>query len=139
MWDVKSGVLIKEITTPTQVNDIKFSTDQRLVFWKDMQGPNFFVHELETGRHLATFTSDQPIAPQVYNVINNHVVIGATGSIHPIIFHLREGNSEATAVESSVFEDGSDLSKTFVYDVTVLPPDPRDVDTDKDDDKGQAC
>jgi WD40 repeat protein len=140
MWDMKSGECVKEIITVAQVNEIKPSVDQRLVFWKDMQGPNFFVHELESGRNLASFTSDQPIAPQVFSVINNHVVIGATGSIDPVIFCLRQGNEFGTTpVGSSVFEDGSDVTKTFVYDVNTLPPDPHDVDNDKDDDKGQAC
>jgi hypothetical protein len=76
----------------------------------------------------------------VFSVINNHVVIGATGSIDPVIFCLRQGNEfGTTSVGSSVFEDGSDVTKTFVYDVNTLPPDPHDVDNDKDDDKGQAC
>ena len=141
MWDMKTGDRIKEITTVTHVSDIKVSDDQSLVFWKDMQGPNFFVHELDTGKSLAAFTSDQPIAPQVYNVINDHVVIGATGTIDPFIFRLRQGNqSEATVVSKSIFEDGSDVIKTFKCDdANVLPPDPRDIDNDKDDDDSQAC
>lgn len=142
MWNMMSGECIKEIPTPTQVNDIKPSVDQRLVFWKDMQGPNFFVHELESGKNLAAFTSDQPIAPQVYNVINDHVVIGATGSIDPVIFCLRQANesgSSALVASTSVFEDGSDIMKQFIYDANNLPPDPSDVDDDKDDDAGQAC
>ena len=140
IWDIKSGNRVKEITTVTQVNEIKVSVDQRLVFWKDMQGPNFFVHELESGKNLATFTSDQPIAPQVFDVINDRVITGATGSIDPVIFSLRDGSeSKATTTSSSIFEDGSDVIKSFVYDASILPPDPRDVDNDKDDDKGQAC
>ena len=140
VWDIKSGNRVKEITTVTQVNEIKVSVDQRLVFWKDMQGPNFFVHELDSGRNVAAFTSDQPIAPQAFNVINDYVITGATGSIDPVIFSLREGNeSKSTAVSSSIFEDGSEITKSIAYDVTVTPPDPHDVDTDKDDDKGQAC
>ena len=138
VWDMKTGECVKEITTVTQVNEIKPSGDQRLLFWKDMQGPNFFVHELESGKNLAAFTSDQPIAPQVFNVINDHVVIGATGSIDPVIFRLHEGN-EFQTVDRSVFQDGGDVVKSFIYDGKTLPPDPRDVDNDKDDDKGQAC
>jgi WD40 repeat protein len=140
MWDIKSGEIVKEIATVTPVNEIKMSVDQRLVFWKDMQGPNFFVHELESGKNLATFTSDQPIAPQAFNVINDRVVTGATGSIDPNIFRLCQGDeSKSEDVGCSVFEDGSDVIKSIVYDTKTLPPDPRDVDNDKDDDKGQAC
>lgn len=140
IWDIKSGNCVKEITTVTQVNEIKHSVDHRLVFWKDMQGPNFFVHELESGKNIAAFTSDQPIAPQVFNVINDRVVTGSTGSIDPVIFHLRhENESRVTKAEPSIFEDGSDVNKTLTYDPNILPSDPRDIDDDKDDDKGQAC
>ena len=140
MWDIKSGECVKEITTVTAVNELKISVDQRLVFSKDIQGPNFFVHDLESGKNLATFTSDQPIAPQAFNVINDHVVIGATGSIDPVIFRLCQGDeTKSEDVDSSVFDDGSDVIKSFVYDGKTLPPDPRDVDNDKDDDKGIPC
>ena len=140
VWSLGSGECVKEITTATQVNEIKFSVDKRLVFWKDMQGPNVFAHELESGKTVAAFTSDQPIAPQVFNVINDRVITGATGSIEPAIFCLRQPNdTSTTAADSSVFEDGSEITKSFIYDVSVLPPDPTDVDDDKDDDKGQAC
>ena len=138
MWDIKSGECVKVIITVTPVNEIKPSGDQRLLFWKDMQGPNFFVHELKSGRNLAAFTSDKPIAPHVFNVINDHVVIGAAGSIDPVIFRLHEGN-ESGAVGKSVFEDGSNVIKNFPYDGKTLPPDPRDIDTDQDDDDSLPC
>ena len=139
IWDIKSGNCIKEITTVTQVNEIKVSVDQRLVFWKDAQGPNFYVHELESGRNLATFTSDEPRSLQIFNVINDHVITDALGSIDPVIFSLYEGDeSKATATTSSIFEDGSEIIKSFDNDASILPPDSHDVDTDEDDDKSQV-
>ena len=138
VWDIKSGECVKVISTVTRVNEIKPSGDQRLLFWKDMQGPNFFVYELKSGRNLAAFTSDKPIAFRAFNVINDHVVIGTVGSIDPVIFRLHEGK-ESGAVGSSVFEDGGDVVKSFIYDGKTLPPDPRDVDTDQDDDESVPC
>ena len=140
MWDIKSGAWVKEITTVSAVDEMRISVDQRLVFWKEVQGPNFLVHELESGKNLVTFTLEQALLPQTFNVINDHVVIGATGSIDPVIFRLCQGDeSKCEDVDRSVFEDGSDVIKSFAYDGKTLPPDPRDVHDDQDDDQGQTC
>ena len=124
------------------MNDIKLSMEENLVFSKDMQGTSFYVHELDTGRSLATFTSDQPITPQAFDVIDDRVVMGATGAVEPVVFYLRRPNDAESAFEKasgSIFEDGDDINKHFDYNPSTTELDKHDVDDDKDDDKGQAC
>ena len=142
IWDIQSGKCLREIVTSTAVNDIKLSVEENLVFSKDMQGTSFYVHELDTGRSLATFTSDQPITPQAFDVIDDRVVMGATGAVEPVVFYLRRPNDAESTFEKasgSIFEDGDDINKHFDYNPSTTELDKHDVDDDKDDDKGQAC
>lgn len=143
VWDIDSGKCVRNIRCATAINEIRLTIDEQLVFWKDLQGSSFYVHEFDTGRNLATFTLDQPIAPQAFNIIDDRVVTAATGSTDVIIFCLRRPNGAHSGFEkasTSVFENDSDIVNEFDYNPTTLTSDPLDDDDDdKDDDDDGAA
>ena len=100
------------------------------------------MNDLDSGKHLATFTTDQPIMPTAFSIIGKDVVMATQGSPNPVTFSLRqpkESQDIGKKIDMSIFETSGNNTDKFDYNPSTSPPDLNDVDDDKDDDEAQAC
>ncbi|XP_044177154.1 uncharacterized protein LOC122959722 [Acropora millepora] len=135
IWDVESGRNVRSINYPDRVSEIHCTPDGKAIITRSQNANTFDAWDMQTTRHLASFTADG--SPNHVKFIGKRLALGIGENPNLMVPYLHRPYRNSEVLQPSPY-DGLSMEVTL-EDFQERPTANDSMDDDKDDDKSQIC
>ncbi|XP_078369383.1 uncharacterized protein LOC144653297 [Oculina patagonica] len=141
VWSIESGQVLRTISSP-DVSNLYLSPDGEVVISKSnsFEADSFHAWDPKTGRKLASFTTDGNVMH--VEIVGDRLALGLRENPNLMIVHLHRPGQKGKVHDEYLQSpyDGLTIETTLTKESQLEKPSAQDdMDTDKDDDKGDVA
>ncbi len=141
VWSIESGQVLRTISSP-DVSNLYLSPDGEVVISKSnsFEADSFHAWDPKTGRKLASFTTDGNVMH--VEIVGDRLALGLRENPNLMIVHLHRPGQKGKVHDEDLQSpyDGLTIETTLTKESQLEKPSAQDdMDTDKDDDKGDVA